>query len=100
MPQKPDPQEHTHNLDPLFENVLKRFKTLRVRRSPVLRQNGSSKKFTEAAEPLVKPCLDGSFGKCDCGATMKTQMDARLHYCHPVATARTKQIVRWDMPWD
>ena len=54
----------------------------------------------DLGQTLLDVCVTGAYAKCNCGATMKTEMDAVMHYCHPRHTGRKKQVVSWDLPWE
>lgn len=50
------------------------------------RDRRRSARFTRAATAdnvvgIVKPCVENAYGKCWCGATLKTRQDADLHNC-------------------
>jgi hypothetical protein len=41
--------------------------------------NRHTHKINTLAKTLKGPCVEGALGKCWCGATIKTLLDAQLH---------------------
>ena len=53
-------------------------------------------RYSSKAVGVVKPCVENAYGKCWCGATLKTQQDADLHNCDRrllMVLGRQQQVV-------
>jgi len=46
-----------------------------------LARNVTAGTLSAKAKRLVVPCVPGAYGKCECGATLKTRLDRQLHIC-------------------
>ncbi len=60
------------------------------------KRNGHSTAHDALAKTLKGICVPGAVKKCRCGATLKTELDVKLHACVPVKKEGKPRRSIWD----